>query len=65
MSHIINHKIENEFELEKCELGKNIDLKFNDLVDNYYSFGREIEDFYCINLKDKPLFYYPIMDIAI
>ena len=38
---------------------KKIDLKFNDLVDDYYSFGREIEDFYCINLKDKPLFYYP------
>jgi len=43
--------------IEKCELGKNIDLKFK-------NFDREVEDFYCFspNNENLSLFYYP--DIA-
>jgi len=48
-------------EIEICELGKTIDIKFSNLINDYYHFGRGIEDFYCINMKDKdlPLFYSP------
>ena len=42
MSHIINHKIENEFELEKCELGKNIDLKYKNLIEDFEKDNKEI-----------------------
>ena len=47
--------------IEKCELGKNIDMKYKDLANDEYTYGRKIEDFYCISAKDGdlPLFYYP------
>ena len=48
-------------EIEKCEMGKNIDLKYKSYFDNKYKFGREIRDFYCISFKHKnlSLFYSP------
>ena len=48
-------------EIEDCEIGKNIDIKYKEYIDNKYKFNRTISDFYCINFKDKnlPLFYLP------
>ena len=47
--------------IEKCEMGKHIDIKYQSLFDEKYSFGRTIEDFYCINPNNTniTLFYYP------
>ena len=48
-------------EIENCEIGKNIDIKYKDYIDNKYKYNRSISDFFCINFKDKnlPLFYLP------
>jgi len=48
-------------EIENCEIGKNIDKKYNEHIENKYKYNRAISDFYCINFKDKnlPLFYLP------
>ena len=48
-------------DIENCELGKNIDIKYKDYVENKYKFNRAISDFFCINFKgqDLPLFYLP------
>ena len=47
-------------EIEKCKIGKNINIKFKDIIEDKYKFERTIEDFYCINPKDNiSIFYYP------
>ena len=48
-------------DIEKCEFGKNMDLKYKDLVRDKNKFKKSIEDFYCINPIDKELsiFYNP------
>ena len=47
-------------ELERCELGKNLNKKFEDIINDKYKFNRTIENFYCINPKDNiSIFYYP------
>ena len=50
--------------IEKCELGKNIDLKFKDFIVGKSNFDRSVEDFYCFspNNENLSLFYYP--DVA-
>ena len=57
-----NGKVEwGPLENEKCELGKNIDLKFKDFIIGKSNFGRPVEDFYCFspNNENLSLFYYP------
>ena len=46
--------------IEKCELGKNIDLKFKDFIVGKSNFGIPVEDFYCFspNNGNLSLFYY-------
>ena len=46
-------------EVEPCEPGKNLNVKFKDKVESTYSFDRNIKDFYCLNLEngDVNLFY--------
>ena len=48
-------------EIEKCEMGKNIDLKHKSAFENKYKFGRKLSDFYCISFKHQnlSLFYSP------
>ena len=47
-------------EIEKCKIGKNINIKFKDIIEDKYKFERTIEDFYCINPKDNiSLYFYP------
>ena len=48
-------------DIENCEIGKNINIKYKDYIENKYKFERSISDFYCINFKDQdlPLFYLP------
>ena len=35
-------------EIENCEVGKNIDIKYKDYIDNKYKYNRSISDFFCI-----------------
>jgi hypothetical protein len=48
-------------EVERCELGKNIDIKYKDFIEDKSNFGRPVEDFYCFgsNNKNISLFHYP------
>ena len=48
-------------EVEKCELGKNIDIKYKDFIEDKSNFGRALEEFYCFSSSNKnlSLFYYP------
>ena len=48
-------------EVERCELGKNIDKKYKDFIEDKSNFGRPLEEFYCFGSKNKniSLFYYP------
>ena len=50
-----------QLKIEKCELGKNIDLKFKDFIIGKSNFGIPVEDFYCFshNNENLSLFYYP------
>jgi len=56
-----NGKVERgPLKIEKCELGKNIDIKFKDFIIDRSNFGRPIEEFYCFSPNnDLSLFYYP------
>ena len=46
--------IEYELKLEKCELGINVDIKFEDLIKEFKNnhLGKSIHSFYCINRED-------------
>ena len=47
-------------EIEKCEVGKNLNIKFKDMVEDKYKFERTVEDFYCVNPKDNiSIYFYP------
>ncbi len=48
-------------ELETCELGKNIDEKFQNLTEDLKKINRTLNQFHCINKKfgDLPLFHNP------
>jgi hypothetical protein len=45
-------------EIEKCEVGKNVNIKFNDMIKEKYKFERTIEDFYCLNPKNNISIYF-------
>ena len=34
-------------DIENCELGKNIDIKYKDYIENKYKFNRSISVFFC------------------
>ena len=44
--------------IEKCEFGKNIDLKFMPILQSKLNFGRPIETFYCMSLKSGNVFLF-------
>ena len=48
-----------ELKIEKCEIGKNINIKYKDYINDKYKFERTIEDFYCINNDNLSIFYHP------
>jgi hypothetical protein len=55
-SHIINGEIKNEFELEKCELGKNIDLKYKNLIEDFEKDNNEnISNYLCPNYRGEKI----------
>ena len=56
MSHIINGEIKNEFELEKCELGKNIDLKYKNIIKDFEKDNNEsISNYLCPNYRGEKI----------
>ena len=56
-----NGKIEEfKIKIEKCELGKNINLKYSDIINGKNKFGRPINEFYCFSYDNNiSLFYHP------
>ena len=48
-------------DIEYCKFGKNIDLKYKNLFRTGNSYGRSLEEFYCLNTLDTnlSLFYIP------
>lgn len=57
-----NETFENiDLSIEKCEFGKNIDMKYKEFVEKKNKFGRNIDDFYCIGFNNKniSLFFHP------
>ena len=48
-------------EIGNCEIGKNLNIKYKDYLDNKYNYNRKISDYFCINFNEKnlPLFYIP------
>jgi len=56
MSHYINGELKNEFELEKCELGKNIDLKYKNIIENFEKDNDEnISNYLCPNYRGEKI----------
>ena len=51
----------NSLVIENCEIGKNINLEYKVLLEDRNKFGRNIEEFFCINPKNEniPFFYNP------
>ena len=45
-------------EIERCEVGKNVNIKFKDIIEDKYKFERRIEDFYCLNPKNNISIYF-------
>jgi len=47
-------------EIERCEVGKNINIKFKKMIEDKYKFERTVEDFYCLKPKDNiSIYFYP------
>ena len=47
-------------EIEKCQIGKNLDSSYNDIVYKLNDFGKPLEEFYCLNFHNNmSLFYDP------
>ena len=51
--------------IEKCELGKNIDIKFKDFIIGKSNFGMPVEDFYCFSQIMKIYLYFIILMLVI
>ena len=49
------------FEIENFEFGKNVNLKYKNLANSNTTYGRKLEEFYCIGNKNEnlSLFYQP------
>ena len=47
--------------IEKCQIGKNIDIKDQKFWTEKYKFERQLNEFYCISFKNEnlSLFYHP------
>ena len=56
-----NGKIEDgTLTIERCELGKNINIKYSEIIDGKNKFGRPISEFFCFSFDNNiSLFYHP------
>jgi len=54
-------KVNTPLDIEACEIGKNIDKKYQDYVNEKSTFGKKVDEFYCIssNFENISLFYDP------
>jgi hypothetical protein len=52
-------------DIGKCQIGKNIDIKYKDYIEKRYKYGRQIDDFYCINNRNILYFMTLIVNIVI
>jgi len=49
-------------DIDYCEFGKNVDEKFKEMANINNTYGRKMEEFFCINFQNDEnlsLFYYP------
>ena len=48
-------------DIETCEIGKNIDTKYQDFLNDKSNFGKKVDEFYCISseFENISLFYVP------
>jgi len=63
-----NGKQENgNINVEKCEIGKNINSRYKDFINKKSNFGIPLENFYCISSKDENtnFFYQPNIGYSI
>ena len=59
MSYYINYEIKNTFELENCELGKNIDLKYKNIIEDFEKdSNKNISDYLCPNYRGEKISIY-------
>ena len=59
MTYYINYEIKKEFELENCELGKNIDLKYKNIIEDFEKDNnKNISDYLCPNYRGEKLSIY-------
>jgi len=59
MTYYINDKFKNEFELEKCELGKNIDLKYKNIIEDFEKdSNKNISDYLCPDYRGEKISIY-------
>ena len=51
----------NKLNIDICEFGKNIDIKYKDLIRDKNKFHKSVDEFYCFssNNKNISLFHYP------
>ena len=53
-AHDFNHIYFDNIEYEPCELGKNLDMKYKDIVEEFESIENEkISDYFCLNFNGK------------
>ena len=63
LTHIINGAFKNEFELEKCELGKNIDLKYKKIIEDFEKDNKQnISNYLCPNYRGEKISIYNIQN---
>ena len=59
MTYYINYEIKKEFELENCELGKNIDLKYKNIIEDFEKDNnKNISDYLCPNFRGEKISIY-------
>ena len=52
---------EGPLKIEKCGLGKKIDLKFKEFIIGKSNFGRPVEDFYCFSPNNENYLYFILL----
>ena len=59
MTYYINYEIKKEFELENCELGKNIDLKYKNIIEDFEKdSNKNISDYLCPDYRGEKISIY-------
>ena len=59
MTYYVNYEMKNTFELENCELGKNIDLKYKNIIEDFEKDNnKNISDYLCPDYRGEKISIY-------